>query len=204
MKDRGLNKNADSDITKLLAGWGAGSHEALDQLVPIVYQELRRVAHLVLAGERRDVDLHTSVLVNEAFLKLNNVHRVEWQDRTHFFRFAARLMRRILVDLARRRNSDKRGGGLPHVVLEEELVVAPSRSEEVLAVDQALESLAALDDRKVRVVEMRFYAGLSVRETAAALEVSPETVQRDWRWTKAWLQREIKEAQGKPFSGPQQ
>ena len=188
----------DPDITGLLVAWNTGSEDALEKLVPLVYRELRRVAHRALAGERRDGDLHTSALVNEAFLKLHHVNRVEWQNRAHFFGFTANLMRRILVDLARRRKSRKRGGGLPHVVLDDDAVVAPSRSEEILAVDHALEALEAIDARKVRVVELRFYGGLSVRETAAALEVSPETVHRDWRWAKAWLQRELERPEPKP------
>jgi len=178
-------------VTELLLAWGRGDRSALDQLVPIVHQELRRLARLQLRGERINHTLQTTALVNEAFIRLVDLRRIQWQDRAHFLSLSARLMRRILVDHARSRNYQKRGGGAVNVTLDEMLVASPERGADLVALDEALESLARVDARKSQVVELRFFGGLSVEETAEALKVSPETVARDWRLAKVWLLREV-------------
>ena len=178
-------------VTELLLAWGRGDRSALDELVPVVHQELRRLARLQLRGERLNHTLHTTALVNEAFIRLVDLRRIQWQDRAHFLSLSARLMRRILVDHARSRNYQKRGGGAMNVTLDEALVGSAERGADLLALDDALESLARQDPRKSQVVELRFFGGLSVDETAEALKVSPETVLRDWRLAKVWLLREV-------------
>jgi RNA polymerase sigma factor (TIGR02999 family) len=178
-------------VTKLLLAWGSGDRSALDALVPIVHQELRRLARLQMRRERGDHTLQTTALVNEAFLRLVDMRRVQWQDRAHFFALSARLMRRILVDHARSRSYQKRGGGVAMIALDDALVSSPERGADLVALDDALEDLARVDERKSQVVELRFFGGLSVEETAEALKVSPETVMRDWRLAKVWLLREI-------------
>lgn len=159
--------------------------------MPIVHAELRRAAARYMANERTPHTLQATALVNEVYLRLVEIHRVGWHDRTHFFAMAATLMRRVLVDHARTRGFKKRGGGNRPVPLDEALTVAPARARELLALDDALIALDAVDPRKARVVELRFFAGLGVEETAAVLEVSPQTVMRDWRLAKAWLLREM-------------
>ena len=178
-------------VTELLLAWGRGDRSALDELVPVVHQELRRLARLQLRGERLNHTLQTTALVNEAFIRLVDLRRIQWQDRAHFLSLSARLMRRILVDHARSRNYQKRGGGAMNVTLDEALVGSAERGADLLALDDALESLARQDPRKSQVVELRFFGGLSVDETAEALKVSPETVLRDWRLAKVWLLREV-------------
>jgi RNA polymerase sigma factor (TIGR02999 family) len=178
-------------VTELLLAWGHGDRSALDELVPIVHQELRRLARLQLRGERINHTLQTTALVNEAFIRLVDLRRIRWQDRTHFLSLSARLMRRILVDHARSRNYQKRGGGAPNVTLDEMLLASAERGADLVALDDALESLARVDSRKSQVVELRFFGGLSVEETAEALKVSAETVLRDWRLAKVWLLREV-------------
>lgn len=178
-------------VTELLLAWGRGDRFALDELVPIVHQELRRLARLQLRGERNNHTLQTTALVNEAFLRLVDLRRIRWQDRAHFLSLSARLMRRILVDHARSRNYQKRGGGAVNVTLDDVRVALPERGADLVALDDALESLARVDPRKSQVVELRFFGGLSVEETAEALKVSPETVLRDWRLAKVWLLREV-------------
>ena len=178
-------------VTELLLAWGRGDRSALDELVPVVHQELRRLARLQLRGERLNHTLHTTALVNEAFIRLVDLRRIQWQDRAHFLSLSARLMRRILVDHARSRNYQKRGGGAMNVTLDEALVGSAERGADLLALDDALQSLARQDPRKSQVVELRFFGGLSVDETAEALKVSPETVLRDWRLAKVWLLREV-------------
>lgn len=178
-------------VTELLLAWGRGDRVALDELVPIVHQELRRLARLQLRGERNNHTLQTTALVNEAFIRLVDLRRIRWQDRAHFLSLSARLMRRILVDHARSRNYQKRGGGAVNVTLDDVLVASPERGADLVALDDALESLARVDPRKSQVVELRFFGGLSVEETAEALKVSPETVFRDWRLAKVWLLREV-------------
>jgi RNA polymerase sigma-70 factor (ECF subfamily) len=183
-----------SEATLLLRAWAAGDRGALDRLTPIVYQELRRLARGYLKWERPGHTLQATALVNEAYIRLVDYKRMQWQDRSHFFAVSAQLMRRILVEHARRHNL-KRGKGLRHVSLEESVVVGGVRPAELLALDDALNELAHLDARKARVVEMRFFGGLSVEEVADVLGVSPITVMRDWTTAKAWLYREL--AQGK-------
>ncbi len=178
-------------VTELLLAWGRGERSALDELVPIVHQELRRLARLQLRGERINHTLQTTALVNEAFIRLVDLRRIQWQDRAHFLSLSARLMRRILVDHARSRNYQKRGGGAVSVALDETLIGSVERGADLVALDDALEGLAREDPRKSQVVELRFFGGLSVEETAEALKVSAETVLRDWRLAKVWLLREV-------------
>jgi RNA polymerase sigma factor (TIGR02999 family) len=178
-------------VTELLLAWGSGDRVAFDELVPIVHQELRRLARLQLRGERNNHTLQTTALVNEAFIRLVDLRRIRWQDRAHFLALSARLMRRILVDHARSRNYRKRGGGAVNVTLDDALLSATERGADLVALDDALEALAQVDPRKSRVVELRFFGGLTVEETAEALKVSPETVLRDWRLAKVWLLREV-------------
>jgi RNA polymerase sigma-70 factor (ECF subfamily) len=178
------------DVSKLLLAWSAGNQSALDRLTPIVYEELRRLARRYMRAERAGHSLQTTALVNEAYMRLVDYKRMQWQNRAHFFAVAAQLMRRILVEHARRR-SLKRGGDLRHVSLDEATVAGIGRGKNLVALDDALNALARLDPRKVQVVEMRFFGGLSVDETAEVLKVSPVTVMRDWNTAKAWLQREL-------------
>jgi len=178
------------DISQLLRAWSDGDHLALDELTPIVYAELRRLAHRYMRRERPDHDLQTSALVNEAYIRLVDYKRMQWQNRAHFFAVSAQLMRRILVEQARRRNL-KRGGDVPHVALDEAVLVGVDPGVDLVALDDALNALAHVDPRKVRVVEMRFFGGLSVEETAMVLKVSPVTVRRDWSSAKIWLYREL-------------
>ena len=178
-------------VTDLLLAWGNGDRAALDELLPIIHQELRRLARLQMRGERPNHTLQTTALVNEAFLRLVELRRIGWQDRTHFLAISARLMRRILVDHARSRGYEKRGGGAAAVALDDAVVAATEPGMNFVALDDALQDLARLDARKSRVVELRFFGGLSVAETADALDISPETVMRDWRFAKVWLLRQI-------------
>ena len=178
-------------VTELLLAWGGGDRAALDELVPVIHEELRRLARHQMRGERDNHTLQTTALVNEAFLRLVDLRRIRWQDRAHFLALSARLMRRILVDHARSRSYQKRGAGVANVTLDETLVASPERGIDLVALDDALEVLARVDARKSQVVELRFFGGLSVEETAEALKVSPETVTRDWRLAKVWLLREI-------------
>jgi RNA polymerase sigma factor (TIGR02999 family) len=186
-----------SEITQLLLQLSVGRREALDRLMPMVYAELRSMAHRHLRGERPGHTLNTTALVHEAYLKLVNVQQVQWRDRAHFFAMAARLMRRILIDYARTRKRDKRGGDDAVVVtLDEALDLAAERADELVALDEALVRLEAISERPCRVVEYRCFGGLSVEETAAVLETSPATVKRDWAFARAWLNREL--ASGPP------
>lgn len=178
-------------VTDLLLAWGAGEDAALQKLVPLVYRELRLIARRYMNSERAGNTLQATALVNEAYLKLIDCQRVRWQNRVHFFALSAQLMRRILVDRARARNYQKRGGGKQEITLDEGLIVSQQRGRDVLVLDSALEALAVTDARKARVVELRFFGGLSVEETAEVLKISPETVTRDWKMAKAWLAREM-------------
>ena len=178
-------------VTDLLLAWGRGDGSAFDQLVPLVHAELHRLARKYMRGERGGHSFQTTILVNEAYLRLVDLNRVRWQDRGHFFAMSARLMRRILVDHARSKGFVKRGGGAQIVPFDESRVGAMEPSPDLIALDDALEALAAVDPRKSQVVEMRFFGGLTVEETAQALGVSVETVLRDWRISKAWLLREL-------------
>jgi RNA polymerase sigma-70 factor (ECF subfamily) len=187
-----MSAQPDRDVTALLMAWRTGDEEALSHLTTLVYDELHRLAERYMRGERAGHSLQTTELVNEAYIKLVDSSRVRWQNRVHFFAVAAQLMRRILVDFARRRQYQKRGGDWQKVTLAEGLDVATNVNTDLVAVDQALQELAALDPRKARVVELRFFGGLSLEETAEALNVSPDTVGRDWRAAKAWLTRELR------------
>jgi len=178
------------DVTALLVRWTGGDPSALDELAPMVYPELRRLARRRMANERKDHSLQATALVNEAYLRLVDLRQIKWQDRAHFFAMSARLMRRILVDAARSRGYQKRGAGAQKVTLDEARLAARVPGD-VIALDDALRVLSAKDERKARVVELRFFAGLTVEETAAVLEVSPETVMRDWKFAKNWLMREL-------------
>jgi RNA polymerase sigma factor (TIGR02999 family) len=179
------------DISQLLAHWSDGNKAALDQLIPLVYAELRRLAHHYLRGERAGQTLQTSALVNEAYLRLVDYRNMRWQDRTHFFAVSAQLMRRILVEHARKRHAAKRGGDAIQVSLNDADAAQEQRSIDLMALDRALGELAALDERRSRIVELRYFGGLNIEETAAALALSTPTVQREWRIAKAWLHRAI-------------
>jgi RNA polymerase sigma factor (TIGR02999 family) len=183
------------EVTGLLLAWSEGEHAAFEKLVPLVYAELRRLAHRYMGRERPGHSLQTTALVNEAYLRLTDARRVRWQNRAHFFAVSAQLMRRILVDFARSRHYLKRGGAAQKVSLEEALVVSKEPGRDLVALDDALKALAAIDGRKSQVVELRFFGGLSVAETAEVLKVSPDTVLRDWRLAKVWLAREMREAE---------
>jgi RNA polymerase sigma-70 factor (ECF subfamily) len=178
------------NITLLLRAWSEGDQTALERLTPIVYKELHRLARRYMKGERPGHSLQTTALVNEAYMRLVDYKRMQWQNRVHFFAVSAQLLRRILVEHARRRNL-KRGAGIRHVSLDEVAVSGAGRSADLVALDDAMNALARLDPRKERVVEMRFFGGLSVEETAEALKVSSVTVMRDWNTAKAWLYREL-------------
>jgi len=179
------------EVTQLLLAWNEGDESALERLVPLVYNELRRLAKRRVRLERPDHTLQTTALINEAYLRLVDVHNVHWQNRAHFFALCARLMRRILVDYARTRHYAKRGGGAQPISLNESLAVSPQLPTDLVAVDDALHALAEVDARKAQVVELRFFGGLTVEETAEVLKVSPETVRRDWKLAKVWLLREL-------------
>src|SRR6185295_16589126 len=178
------------DVSEMLRAWSEGDERALHGLTPIVYAELRRLAHRYMRRERPDHSLQTTALVNEAYIRLVDYKRMRWQNRAHFFAASAQLMRRILVEHARRHNL-KRGGGLQHVSLEETAIVREDQSADMVALDDAMNALSQLDPRKEQIVEMRFFGGLSVEETAEVLKISPITVKRDWRAAKAWLHREL-------------
>jgi RNA polymerase sigma factor (TIGR02999 family) len=185
---------SEKEVTQLLVAWSNGDRAALEQLTPLIYSELHQMAHRQLGRERRGHTLQTTALVHEAYLRLIDQKEVRWQNRAHFFAIAARMMRRILVDYARARHVAKRGGGAQQVSLEEALEVSDERAADVIALDEALLALAELDSRKSRIIELRFFGGLSIEETAEVLGVSPGTVMRDWTFAKAWLQREISKA----------
>ena len=187
---------ASNEITQLLLAWNAGDETALDQLIPLVHHELHRMARSYLNRERAGHTLQTTALVNEAYLKLIDAQQVRWQNRAHFLAIAARLMRRILVDYARERNYQKRGGGEFQIPLDDAPPVECELNEDLVALDEALHKLVEFDERKSRVVEMRFFGGLTEEEIAETLKVSPETVRRDWRLAKSWLLRSLSEGAG--------
>jgi RNA polymerase sigma factor (TIGR02999 family) len=189
-----MTASSPQEVTGLLLAWSEGEQVALEKLIPLVYAELRRVAHRYMARERPGHSLQTTGLVNEVYLRLIDVKRVRWQDRIHFLAVAAQLMRRILVDFARSRQYQKRGGGARKVSFDEGLAVSKGEEQDIVALDDALKALAAHAPRKSQVVELRFFGGLSVEETAEVLKVSPETVLRDWRLAKVWLKRELSKA----------
>ena len=183
---------AADDLTGLLFEWRQGNQAALKELTPLVYDELRRIAHRYVQRERNGHTLGTTALVNEAYLRLAGQNKIEWQNRSHFFAVTAQVMRHILIDHARRRHFAKHGGELQRVSLSDAEVMSPERARELVALDEALDELAQLDLRKSRVVELRYFGGLGLEETAEVLEISMMTVRRDWRAAKAWLYRRMK------------
>ena len=185
---------ASAEVTRLLLAWSEGDKLALEELLPVVYRELHAMARRYMAAERPDHTLQASALVNEAYLKLVDVRKVQWKNRAHFFGVSAQLMRRILVDFGRHRHYRKRGDGVRPLTLNENLAIAAARTTNFVALDDALNLLADVDPRRVRVVELRFFAGLTVEETAEVLNVSVDTVVRDWRLAKVWLHRELEKA----------
>jgi RNA polymerase sigma factor (TIGR02999 family) len=191
---RGTSSSGSSgpDVTGLLVAWSGGDEAALQSLIPIVHDELHRIASACMAGERAGHSLQTTALVNEAYLRLIGARQVNWQNRAHFLAMAARLMRRILVDFARSKQYQKRGGGAVRVTLVDDIALSAEPGRDLVALDEALARLAAVDERKSKVIELRFFGGLSVQETAEALHVSPETVMRDWKMAKAWLLRHLR------------
>lgn len=181
------------EVSQLLLDWSKGDDTALNKLIPVIYQELQRLAHHYMRQERVEHTLQTTALVNEAYMRLVSYQMIQWQGRTHFFAVAAQAMRRILVEHARGRASVKRGGGMQKVSLDETAIVSEAKAAELIAVDDALNRLEAWDPRKSKIVELRFFGGLSIDETAEALKISPTTVQREWRSAKAWLYRALSE-----------
>jgi RNA polymerase sigma-70 factor, ECF subfamily len=186
-----MTASSAGDVTGLLKAWSAGDERALEKLTPLVYQELHRRARRYMANERTGHTLQTTALVNEVYLRLVDIHQRNWENRSHFYAVCAQLMRRILVDFARSRKYQKRGGGVRLMPLDEALSVCNECPPQILAVDEALRNLAEVDPRKSRVVELRFFGGLRVDETAEVMKISPETVMRDWKMAKVWLLREI-------------
>ena len=182
----------DGQITELLAAWNSGDADSLERLMPLVEQELRKIAHNYMRRENANHTLQTTALVNEAYLKLIDQTRAGWQDRAHFFAISAQIMRRILLNHARDRAAEKRGGGtVEHVELEKAEVLSRERSRELIALDEALDRLAEFDRSKSRIVELRYFGGLTIEETAEVLEIAPATVSVNWRLAKAWLAREM-------------
>ena len=186
-----------ASVTVLLRAWSAGDCGALDQLAPILHSELKRIARRYMRRERKEHTLQATALVNEAYLRLVDVHGVQWQDRAHFFALAAQMMRRILVNYAVARGTAKRGGLVRAVSLDDAMIASGERGSQVVELDMALDELAKIDARKAKIVELRFFAGLSVEETAAVLKVSPQTVLRDWSLAKTWLAREMSRPSGR-------
>ena len=184
-------KPSPNEVTRLLLAWSNGDRAALDELIPLVYDELRRLAHHYMRQEREGHTLQTTALVNEAYVRLIDQNSVHWQDRAHFFAIAAQMMRRILVDYARSRRYAKRGGDARQVSFNESAIVSPQKGAEMVAIDEALTDLATRDMRKSKIVELRFFGGLNIQETAEVMGISPTTVQREWRSAKAWLYQAI-------------
>lgn len=182
---------APEEITQLLVSWSKGDEAALDQLIPLVYPQLRKLARTYMARQSPEHTLQTSALLNEAYLRLVDQQAVEWHDRAHFFAAAAQMMRHILIDHARSHHYAKRGAGAQHVPLDSVVIAGQQRASELVALDEALTRLAKLDERKSKIVELRFFGGLTVEETAEVLKLSPITIKREWRSAKAWLQSEI-------------
>jgi len=190
-RDDGERAAPTRDVTQLLRAWSEGDQLALEKLTPLVYQELHRRAHRQMAQERPGQILQTTAIVNEIYVQLIDLRGVSWRDRAHFFALSSRLIRHVLIDAARSKGSLKRGAGSPHVALDENLLVSAEPLADVVALDEALTALDAVDQRKSQVVELRFFGGLSIEETAEVLKVSPETVARDWRFAKSFLLREM-------------
>lgn len=190
-----MNAFTTEQVTQLLIDWSNGDTAAVDKLMPLVYDELRRLARYYMRRERAGATLQTTALVNEAYLRLVDQKKVQWQNRAHFFAIAAQLMRRILIDRARKRYNSKRGGDVRKVSLDQAAIVSTGRSSDLVALDEALTDLEAIDQRKSKVVELRFFGGLNIEETAEVMSISPATVQREWSMAKAWLYREISQTQ---------
>jgi RNA polymerase sigma-70 factor (ECF subfamily) len=186
-----MSTNPTHEVTSLLQAWGRGDDDALQELIPLVYRELRLAARRYMAGEKPGHLLQTTALVNETYLRLVGVRKVSWQNRAHFLAICAQLMRRILTDFARSRGYQKRSGRVNRVTFTEDLLIAPQFDVDFAALDAALKKLAEVDERKSRVVEMRFFGGLTVQESAEVLKVSQDTVMRDWKMAKVWLLREL-------------
>jgi len=187
-----MQKPSSQEVTKLLLAWRQGKQDALDELIPIVYEDLRRQAHHYLLREQKGHLLQTTALINEAYLRLLDCNNISWKNRAHFFAVTARMMRRILVDYVRSRRSQKRGGNLERTNLDQKLTFSVARNSDLVALDDALNELALKDERRGRVVELRFFGGLSIEETAEVLGICADTVVRDWRLAKVWLAREVK------------
>lgn len=179
------------NITKILQSWSEGDQNSLEELIPLVYQELHRLAHRALARNSQGNSVETTVLLHEAYLRLIDVKQVQWQDRVHFFAVSANLMRNILVDFARQRLSQKRGGELTHVELDEALNFSPDKGNDLVALDEVLNELAKLNERQSKIVELKFFGGLTEDEIAEVLKISPATIRRDWQVARAWLYREL-------------
>jgi len=184
--------SSSSEVTGLLRAWGRGDEDALQKLMPLVYEQLHAAARRYMAHERPGHTLQTTALIHETYLRLIDVRQVKWQDRAHFLAVCAQLMRRILIDFARSRNYEKRGGAAPHVNFEDAMLVTARPDVNLVALDDALNRLAVVDERKSKVVELRFFGGLSVKESAEVMKVSPETIMRDWKMAKVWLLRELR------------
>ncbi len=193
---RSTRVRAVPNVTILLRAWSAGDRSALDALMPVLHRELKLIARRCMRNERQGHTLQPSALVNEAFLRLVDATGIAWQDRAHFFALSAQMMRRILVNYAVARGTGKRGGGANKVELDEAMIASPERDSQVVSLDEALTALATLDARKAKMVELRFFAGLSVEETAEVLKVSTQTVLREWKLAKTWLAREMAHAAG--------
>src|SRR5215468_524107 len=191
-----MSAPSSSEVTGLLRAWGQGDENALQKLMPLVYDQLHAAARRYMAGERAGHTLQTTALIHETYLRLVDIRRVEWQDRAHFLAVCAQLMRRILIDFARSRGYQKRGGGAHQVNFDEALVVTSQPDFDLVALDDGLKRLAKMDERKAKVVELRFFGGLDVKETAEVMKVSPETVMRDWKMAKVWLLRELRRGPG--------
>ena len=187
-----MPQSSSQELTHLLLAWRQGQREALDRLIPVIYEELRRIAHSYIRGERRGNTLQTTALVNEAYLRLIDCSRVNWQNRAHFLAVSAQLMRRILIDYARSRGYQKHGGAMERISLKESQIVSAGSDPDLVELDEALQALAAVDARKSQVVELRFFGGMTAEETAEVLGVSPDTVLRDWKLARTWLAREMK------------
>jgi RNA polymerase sigma factor (TIGR02999 family) len=187
-----MSGQSPKEVTQLLQAWSRGDETALDRLMPLVYDELRRLAHHYMTRENAGHILQTTALVNEAYLQLIDANTVEWQDRAHFFAISANLMRRILIQFAHSRKSQKRGGKFSHVSLDEAALLSSEQDADLIELDEALTALSAIDQRKAKVVELRFFGGLSLEEAGEVLGVSPDTVWRDWDLAKAWLYREMR------------
>jgi RNA polymerase sigma factor (TIGR02999 family) len=180
-----------ADVTQMLLDWSQGDEASLERLMPVVYDELKRLARIQMGRERSDHTLQPTAVVHEAYFRLVDAQRIAWRDRAHFFAVASRLIRRVLVDHARRHRADKRGAGVAHLTIDDVPPVGEVRADEIVALDEALKSLEELDPRQGRVVEMRYFGGLTIEETAAVLKISPATVKREWSVASAWLRREL-------------